>query len=206
MSIFLCACVFICSIAVTVMGYITQAQHSPAWSAPLCSGHSKMFVNGWRNTVLTTICPTWRRSPSMPSQVIVHLQCLGRGLAAWQWRWFLSPALSCYRSCVIATEWGEAGEDGLSARDASTGASATGAAAPGAGGGTQPAAPQQRWTSAVHQTSAVFTHALQLWDAEELWHRVRMQMLAEFAWDSLWRYSSQLPSKISETSEWYVWM
>ncbi|KAM9751894.1 sterile alpha motif domain-containing protein 10a isoform 1-T1 [Menidia menidia] len=50
-----------------------------------------------------------------------------------------------HRPGVTATEWGEAAEDGLGARDAATGAAATGAAAPGAGGGTQPAAAQQRY-------------------------------------------------------------
>lgn len=58
---------------------------------------------------------------------------------------YLSPPLLLHRPSIAAPEWGEAGEDGISARDASTGAAATSAAASGAGGRTQPAAAQPRW-------------------------------------------------------------
>ncbi len=43
--------------------------------------------------------------------------------------------LSPSRPRVAAPEWGEAGEDGTSARNASAGVAAAGAAASGAGGG-----------------------------------------------------------------------
>uniref|UniRef100_A0AAY4EE44 Uridine-cytidine kinase n=1 Tax=Denticeps clupeoides TaxID=299321 RepID=A0AAY4EE44_9TELE len=50
---------------------------------------------------------------------------------------------SCHhRSCLVAAEWGEAGEDGSGSGDPQTGASTAGAAAPAAGGGPQPAAAQ----------------------------------------------------------------
>lgn len=52
--------------------------------------------------------------------------------------------LSASRTCTVASEWGEAGEDGTRAGDATAGATATGAAVAGTGGGTQPAAAQQR--------------------------------------------------------------
>ena len=52
--------------------------------------------------------------------------------------------LSSSRPGVVASERGEVGEDGTRTGDTSTGAAAAGAAAPGAGGGTQPAAAQQR--------------------------------------------------------------
>lgn len=53
-------------------------------------------------------------------------------------------ALAFDRSGTAAAERREAGADGAGAGDAAAGAAATGAAAPGAGGGTQPAAAQQR--------------------------------------------------------------
>lgn len=50
-----------------------------------------------------------------------------------------------HRPGTAASQWGEAGEDGPGAGDVQTGAAATGAAAPGTGGRTQPAAAQQRY-------------------------------------------------------------
>lgn len=70
-----------CSTApVTIMGYITPAPLSPAWPGPWCCGRSKMFASGWRNTAHTTTWPTWRPSPSTPSQV--RLLKTARG---WDW-------------------------------------------------------------------------------------------------------------------------
>lgn len=62
---------------VTVMGSITRARRSPVWSVRSCSGRSKTFVNGWRNTVRTTTWPTSRRSPTTPSQVRPTAEILG---------------------------------------------------------------------------------------------------------------------------------
>lgn len=56
----------------------------------------------------------------------------------------MSSVLSASRPCVVASERGEAGEDGTRAGNTTAGVAATGAAASGAGGGTQPAAAQQR--------------------------------------------------------------
>lgn len=56
----------------------------------------------------------------------------------------VSKPCNPFRPCFVASEWGEAGEDGINPRDASAGAAAAGAATSGAGGGTQPAAAQQR--------------------------------------------------------------
>lgn len=76
--------------------------------------------------------------------------------------WLQLCALSASRSSVVAPEWGEAGEDGARSGNTAAGAVATGAAAPGAGGGTQPAAAQQRsgsvftlnWGQTAELTSA----------------------------------------------------
>lgn len=57
----------------------------------------------------------------------------------------MSSVLPASRSCFVASERGEAGEDGTRAGNTAAGVAATGAAASGAGGGTQPAAAQQRW-------------------------------------------------------------
>lgn len=48
----------------------------------------------------------------------------------------LTAELCASRPCAVASEWGEAGEDGTGAGNAAAGAAAAGAAAPGAGGGT----------------------------------------------------------------------
>lgn len=56
----------------------------------------------------------------------------------------MSSGLSVSRPGTVASKRGEAGEDGACARNTAARVVATGAAAPGAGGGTQPAAAQQR--------------------------------------------------------------
>lgn len=127
--------------AVTIMGYTTQAPPSPAWSVQLCFGRNKMFANGWRNTVLTTTWPTWRCSPTTPSQVSVYsVNTFTKSSVRVR-----SLKVCLHRPSTAASQWGEAGEDGPGAGDVQTGAAATGAAAPGTGGRTQPAAAQQRY-------------------------------------------------------------
>lgn len=123
------------------MGYTTQAPPSPAWSVQLCFGRNKMFANGWRNTVLTTTWPTWRCSPTTPSQVSVYyVNTFTKSSIRVR-----SLKVCLHRPSTAASQWGEAGEDGPGAGDVQTGAAATGAAAPGTGGRTQPAAAQQRY-------------------------------------------------------------